>query len=123
MANHFQKGTFCFRNVINENNIDSFYWIFHHFASLLGEIEGVREDINVCGPFKLIPAVGGDVELDVISLQQRHLGLGVLLTKWEFFLGETNPSSDATRKRVILLGAGKQACEQLSPKNIKIIRF
>lgn len=121
MANHFQKGTFCFRNVINENNIDSFYWIFHHFASLLGEIEGVREDINVCGPFKLIPAVGGDVELDVISLQQRHLGLGVLLTKWEFFLGETNPSSDTTRKRVILLGQENKLVSNCHPKISRLL--
>lgn len=75
---------------------------FHHFTSLLGEVEGVWEDVDVRGPFQLISAVGGDVELYVIALQQRHLGLCVFLAKWEFLLSEPNPSSDTTRKRVIL---------------------
>lgn len=98
--------------------MDVFQWIFHHFTGLLGEAKGVWEDVDVRGPFKLISAVGGDVELYVISLQQRHLGLCVLLTKWEFFLGEPNPSSDATRERVVLLRQENKYVSNRHPKNI-----
>lgn len=103
--------------------LDSFHWIFHHFTSLLGEVEGVWEDVDVGGPFKLISAVGGDVELYVISFQQRHLGLCVLLTKWEFLLSETNPSSDATRKRVILLGQENKRISNCRPKISILLEF
>lgn len=57
----------------------------------------------------------------MISLQQRHLGLGVLLTKWEFFLGETDPSSDATRKRVILLGQENKLVSNCHPKISRLL--
>lgn len=40
----------------------------HHFTGLLGEAEGVWEDVDVGGSLQLISTVGGDVELYVISL-------------------------------------------------------
>lgn len=45
----------------------------HHFTGLLREGEGVWEDVYVRGSLQLVSAVRGDVELDVISLQQCHL--------------------------------------------------
>lgn len=74
----------------------------HHFPGLLGEVEGVWQDVDVGRPLQLIPAVGGDVELDVIALQQGHLGLGVLLPKRKLLVGKTDPGSDAARQRVVL---------------------
>lgn len=47
----------------------------YHFTGLLGEVEGVWENVNVGSPLKLVSAVGGDVELYVVSLQKGHLGL------------------------------------------------
>lgn len=74
----------------------------HHFAGLLGEVEGIWEDVDVGRPLQLVPAVGGDVELDVISLQQCHFGLGVLLPEWKLLVGETNAGTDPAWQRVVL---------------------
>lgn len=76
--------------------------ISNHFTGLLGEVEGVREDLDVGGPLQFISAISGDVEVDVVSLQQRHFRLCVLLSKRQFLICETNPSADPTRQRVIL---------------------
>lgn len=67
---------------------------FHHFAGLLGEVEGVWEDVDVGSPLQLVSAVGGNVELYVISLQQGHLGLCVLLAKWQLLVSEANAGTD-----------------------------
>lgn len=74
----------------------------HHFPGLLGEVEGVGQDVDVGGPLQLVPAVGGDVELDVIPLQQGHLGLGVLLPKRKLLVGEANAGADPAGQRVVL---------------------
>lgn len=76
--------------------------ISNHFTGLLGEVEGVWEDINVGGPLKFISAIGGDVELNVVSLQKRHLRLCVLFSKRQFLICETNPCTDSTRQSIIL---------------------
>lgn len=68
----------------------------HHFTGLLGEVEGVWEDVNVGSPLQLVSAVSGDVELYVVSLQKSHLGLCVLLAKRQFLISETNPGTDTT---------------------------
>lgn len=67
----------------------------HHLSGLLGEAEGVREDVDVGGPLQLVSAVGGDVELHVVSLQQGHFGLGVLLTEQQLLVGKADPGTDA----------------------------
>lgn len=76
--------------------------IHYHFTGLLGEVEGVWEDVDVSCSLQLVSAVGGDVELYVISLQQSHLGLCVLLAKWQLLVVKTNPGTDATWQRVVL---------------------
>lgn len=53
----------------------------HHFAGLLCEMEGVREDINICRSLQFVATVSGYIELDMVALKQRHFGLGVLLSK------------------------------------------
>lgn len=42
-------------------------------------MEGVREDVDICRSLQFVPTVGGYIELDMVTLQQRHFGLGVLL--------------------------------------------
>lgn len=74
----------------------------HHFSGLLGEVEGIWENVDVGRPLQLVSAVGGDVELDVISLQQGHFGLGVLLPEWKLLVGETNTGTDSAWQRVVL---------------------
>ena len=63
----------------------------HHLTGLLGEVEGVVQDVDVGGPLQLVTTVGGDVELHVVSLQQGHLRLGVLLPKQKLFVLKTDP--------------------------------
>lgn len=75
---------------------------YHHFTGLLSEAEGIGLDVDVGSPLQLISTVRGDVELNVVSLQKRHLGLCVLLTERQFLVGETNAGTDAARQRVIL---------------------
>lgn len=38
----------------------------------------------------------------MISLQQGHFGLGVLLSEWKLLVGETNAGTDPARQRVVL---------------------
>lgn len=87
----------------------------HHFPGLLGEVEGVGQDVDVGGPLQFVSAVGGDVELDVIPLQQGHLGLGVLLPKRKLFVGEANAGGDSAGQRVVLRHQ-KQDIRQLPSK-------
>lgn len=76
--------------------------VSNHFTSLLSEVEGVWENFDVGGPLQFVSAIGGDVELDVVSLQQRHFRLGVLLSERQFLICETNPCTDPTGQRVVL---------------------
>lgn len=55
--------------------------LLYHFTGLLGEMEGVREDVDICCSLQFVPTVSGYIELDMVALQQGHFGLGVLLPK------------------------------------------
>lgn len=87
---------------MREAQLQLAYFGTHHFPGLLGEVEGVGQDVDVGRPLQLVPAVGGDVELDVIALQQGHLGLGVFLPKRKLLVVEADPGGDSSRQRVVL---------------------
>lgn len=79
-----------------------YFLITHHFTGLLGEVEGVGEDVDVGGPLQLVPAVGGDVELNVVALQKGHFGLCVLLAERQLLVVETDAGTDPAWKGVVL---------------------
>lgn len=58
-------------------------------------MEGIGQDVDVGGPLQLVPSVRGNVELHMVTFQQGHLGLGVLLTKQELLVRVTDPGTDA----------------------------
>lgn len=82
----------------------------YHFTILLGELESVWQDFDVGSPLKLVSAISRDVELYVVSFQKSHLGLCVLLAKWQFLVIETHPYTDTTRQRVILWKQSLHIC-------------
>lgn len=100
----------------------SFYFCLnaHHFPGLLGEVEGVGQDVDVGRPLQLVPAVGGDVELDVVALQQGHLGLGVLLPKWKLLVVEADPGGDSSRQRVVLRREKHQDVRRLAGCGVQL---
>lgn len=60
-------------------------------------MEGVRQYVNVRSSFKLVAAVRGNVELDMVSFQKRHFGLGVFFPKQKLLLSEVNPCTNSSR--------------------------
>lgn len=56
-----------------------------HFSGFISKLESVGENLDVGGAFQLVAPVRGNVEPNVVALQQGHLGFGVLVSKRKLF--------------------------------------
>lgn len=56
-----------------------------HFSSFISKLESVGENLYVGGSFQFVAPVRGNVEPNVVTLQQGHLGFCILVSKGKLF--------------------------------------
>ena len=59
----------------------------HQLTLCQSYLERLVEKLDLCGPLELVPAVGGDDELDPVAVLQREVADLVFFAEWNFDFG------------------------------------
>lgn len=56
-----------------------------HFPSFISKLESIGKNLNIGGPFQFVTSVCWNIESNVVTFQQGHLGFCIFVSKWKFF--------------------------------------
>lgn len=82
----FQKHILFFTFISSPQHKNFFLKIdTYHFPSFISKLESIGENLNVGGSFQFVTSVCRNIESNVVTFQQSHLGFCIFVSKWKFF--------------------------------------